>query len=173
MSSSSVLWVLVALVVIVGGAFWWMSANPGAMSGENTTVNVGANSDAAGGTFPEGSTENDTPDTPINTTPTTAIVTYNGGSFSPQQVTIKRGGTVTWRNSSSGNMWVASAQHPTHTVYDGSSRADHCASSYTGPDPFDQCRGGGDYSFTFDKTGTFGYHDHINASAFGSVTVVE
>lgn len=173
MSSSSILGILVALVVIVGGAYWWVSANPDAMSGGNTAVNEGASSDAAGGTFPEGSTENDTPDTPINTVPTTATITYDGSKFSPASVTIKKGGTVLWNNETSGKMWVASAQHPTHTVYGGTSRSEHCATSYTGAKPFDQCVGGNNFSFKFDKLGTFNYHDHINASAFGSVTVVE
>lgn len=106
-----------------------------------------------------------------NAAPMTATVTYNGSSYSPASVTIKRGGTVTWKNTSSGSMWVASDSHPSHTIYDGTNRQQHCASPSA--NTFDQCTGGGDYSFTFAKAGKWGYHDHINASVFGSVTVVE
>ena len=172
------------------------------MTNTNTVVNEGAESPAPGaeapnpaaGTVLEGSGDvtapgvggdttqpaATTPTPPAATTPTTpsapmaVTVTYNGTAYTPKDVTIKKGGTVTWKNSSSGNMWVASAQHPTHTVYSGTSRSAHCASSYTGAKPFDQCKGETtDYTFAFDKTGKHGYHDHINASAFGSVTVVD
>lgn len=101
----------------------------------------------------------------------TAAVTYDGKSFSPGEVTIKKGGTVTWRNASGGRMWVASAQHPAHTVYSGTSRQEHCPDA--SGTAFDQCAGGGDYSFTFQKVGTWNYHDHINATVFGKVVVVE
>ncbi len=164
------LWVLVA-IVLLGGGYWWWS-----MSGTTSTVNNGASSEAPGaaGTVLEGSGA--TTDNGVGgdtAAPMAVTVTYDGKGFSPQDVTVKKGGTVTWKNASTGNMNVASAQHPTHTVYDDTSRSAHCAASYTGPKPFDQCSPGGDYSFTFEKLGKNGYHDHINASAFGSVTVVE
>ena len=100
-----------------------------------------------------------------------ATITYNGDSFSPKEVLIRKGGTVTWVNASGGQMWVASAQHPSHTVYSGTSRQEHCPD--TSGTAFDQCAGGNNYTFTFDKVGTWNYHDHLNATAFGSVTVVE
>lgn len=171
------LWVIVAVVIVGGGFWWWTMSDTATLNNENTAIEEGANSPAPGapGTVLEGS--GDTTDTGVGgdtAAPMAATVTYNGTSFSPQAVTIKRGGTVTWENTSSGNMWVASAQHPTHTVYSGTSRTEHCASSFTGAKPFDQCKGEtADYTFAFDKTGKHGYHDHINASAFGNVTVVE
>jgi len=70
-------------------------------------------------------------------------------------------------------MWVASAQHPTHMMYAGTSRSEHCGGA-TETKAFDQCRGEtGSFSFMFDKTGTWAYHDHINASRFGRIVVVE
>jgi plastocyanin len=68
-------------------------------------------------------------------------------------------------------MWVASAMHPAHVVYDGTTKDAHCAAGYTGPVPFDQCASGTSYSFTFTKAGEWKYHNHVNASQFGSVTV--
>lgn len=103
--------------------------------------------------------------------PMSATITYNGTNFSPAAVVIKQGGTVTWINSSAKDMWVASAAHPSHTVYAGTSLREHCAE---GAAPsFDQCEGGGNYSFTFNKAGTWGYHDHITPSATGRIEVVE
>jgi len=105
------------------------------------------------------------------TAPMSATITYNGTSFSPAAVVIKKGGTVTWINNSTKDMWVASAAHPSHTVYAGTSLRDHCPD--TSGTSFDQCAGGANYSFTFNKAGTWGYHDHITPSASGRVEVVE
>lgn len=68
-------------------------------------------------------------------------------------------------------MWVASAMHPAHTGYDDTSKDQHCADGYAGAAPFDQCGSGASYSFTFAKSGTWGYHDHRNASAHGTIIV--
>jgi len=69
-------------------------------------------------------------------------------------------------------MWPASAMHPTHTVYSGTSLVQHC------PDEekvaFDACQGiepGDSWTFTFKKDGNWKYHDHIAPSFFGSITV--
>ena len=102
--------------------------------------------------------------------PVSSTVVLSAGGFSPSTVTIAKGEKVTW-TSSEGNMWVASAGHPTHTVYDGTSEADHCAPNYAGPIPFDQCASGTSYSFTFDKVGTWKYHNHANSAQFGTVIV--
>ena len=90
----------------------------------------------------------------------TATITYSDTGFSPQSLTVKMGTPVTFINNSSGPMWVASAPHPQHTDY---------------PE-FNQLKSvekGGEYTFTFDKVGTWKYHNHMNASSFGSVTVSE
>lgn len=87
-----------------------------------------------------------------------AQVTYDGTSFSPSTIEIKKGDTVTWTNSADDQMWVASDPHPIHTGYGG----------------FDALAGtakGGRYSFTFEKTGTFGYHNHLNSAVKGTVVV--
>lgn len=163
MSQNGWIAVIVGILIIAAGAWWFTSANPSAGVGEamipaqqDTTSDTGAQVGV---------------DVNVNTAPMTATVTYNGSTFSPQEVTIKKGGTVTWKNTSGGSMWVASAQHPAHTVYSGTSRTEHCPD--TSGTAFDQCVGGGDYSFTFSKAGTWGYHDHLNPSAFGKIVVVE
>ncbi len=101
-------------------------------------------------------------------------VTYTDSGFSPASVTVTQGQTVIWVNQSSHSMWVASAVHPTHTVYGGTNKNAHCAEGYTGSMPFDECAAvtsGSSYSFTFDKVGDWKYHNHANVADFGSVTV--
>lgn len=103
------------------------------------------------------------------------IVTYTDSGFSPATVTIAEGTTVTWSNTSSRPMWVASGNHPTHTVYDGTSASQHCVSGApTSASVFDECAAipaGGSYSFTFSKVGSWSYHNHVHASDMGTVVV--
>ena len=189
MSKTGLIGTVVVLALIAAGAYiFFMQPSPmpadtqltgsesqpqGQVSGTNE-VPSGTGSDTSGtgtGTGTGSISGSVDANVVISSAPTAVSVVYDGTSFTPREVTIKRGGTVTWKNQSGGTMWVASAQHPSHTVYDGTTRQEHCAapSSTT----FDQCKGGSDYSFAFSKTGTWNYHDHINASAFGSVKVVE
>ncbi|MSU73850.1 hypothetical protein EXS56_01790 [Candidatus Kaiserbacteria bacterium] len=162
--------VIVGVLIIGGGAWWFTSQKAPALSDDGTSAAADIAEDNGVQQAPMpviGSTTTET----VVSAPTSATITYNGSTFSPQEVTIKKGGTVTWKNTSGSNMWVASAQHPSHVVYSGTSRQEHCPD--TSGTAFDQCVGGGDYSFTFTKTGTWGYHDHLNASLFGKVNVVE
>lgn len=172
------IWTAVVVALVAAAAYFFViipqdQAGSIATEGE---MNVGGDQEAPG---PE-TVPNDTvagsvtggADVEVDMTPTSATISYDGSKYTPSSVTIKKGGTVTWKNTSGGSMWVASASHPSHTVYDGTSRQEHCAATIV--TAFDQCKGeSGDYSFTFTKAGKWGYHDHINASAFGSVTVVE
>lgn len=160
---------LIVVVLLVAGGAWWYAAKPGTESPSAPNPagiveeGIGVEEGPASGS-PEGAGAS---------APMTATVTYSDSGFSPAAVTIRKGGSVTWINDSSGAMWVASAQHPTHTAYNGTSRQDHCGSAQEST-AFDQCRGEtGDWTFTFDKTGTWAYHDHVNASRFGRVEVVE
>ena len=91
----------------------------------------------------------------------TAISTeITSAGFIPKIITIQKGGTVTWTNKNTQPAWPASAFHPTHTVY---------------PE-FDSLKGfgtGESYSFTFDKVGSWKYHDHLTPAFSGTVNVVE
>ena len=151
-------WIVVAIVV-VGGGFWWYQSMQTPTAPADTSAPVSDTSGTPG---------TDTTSTG-STAPMTATVSYDGTSFSPSSVLIAKGGTVVFTGPA--NMWVASAPHPAHTGYDGTSRSEHCAAGYKGAKSFDQCLSGTSYSFTFDKTGTWPYHDHMNASAFGKIIV--
>lgn len=87
-------------------------------------------------------------------------VEIRSGRFTPSELKIKKGDTIVWTNFDSSPSWPASAIHPTHQVYPG----------------FDALRGlktGESYSFTFDRVGSFRYHDHLNSSMGGVVEVTE
>ncbi|OGE87791.1 MAG: hypothetical protein A3J07_03705 [Candidatus Doudnabacteria bacterium RIFCSPLOWO2_02_FULL_49_13] len=80
--------------------------------------------------------------------------------FNPATLTIKKGDLVKFVNTDSKPHWPASAPHPTHTDY---------------PE-FDSKRAiapGETWSFTFGKVGSWKFHDHLNSSSFGKITVTE
>ncbi|MEX0933892.1 MAG: hypothetical protein WD003_01350 [Candidatus Paceibacterota bacterium] len=124
------------------------------------SLNEGSNDPATSEVTNEGS------DAAVSNT----IVTYTAVGFSPSPLTIKKGDTVTFENESGPLMWVASAQHPTHTVYPEKTSSDCLGSS------FDQCEGvgaGRGWSFTFNEVGEWGYHNHLRASHWGRIVVEE
>lgn len=156
------LWAILLLIIVIGGG-WYVLSRP------MTTEAPGATDDQAAAT-----TTPDMTKPAESAAPAPITVTYTDQGFSPKSVSIAQGQTVTWVNNTSHNMWVASAKHPEHTGYDGTNREAHCAASYTGAKPFDECAQaapGASYSFTFTKAGTWPYHDHVNATMFGSVVV--
>lgn len=101
-------------------------------------------------------------------------VEYKDGTFTPASLTVKKGDKVTWVNKNATNFWPASAMHPTHKVYPGSD-IEKCG-TVEASKIFDACRSiaqGGEYSFVFNEVGSWKYHDHMKASAFGAVEVAE
>jgi plastocyanin len=101
------------------------------------------------------------PSAEIVTPPATGAVTViiKDFSFQPSEITVKIGTTVTWKNQDSAPHIVASDPHPTHTDLPGLSS--------------ETLSSGGEYSFTFDKLGDFGYHCHLHPSMKGRVKVTE
>ncbi|MBI3558931.1 hypothetical protein HY085_00905 [Candidatus Gottesmanbacteria bacterium] len=88
---------------------------------------------------------------------TETVVEKTDAGFSPDSVTIKKGTAVKFVNKSSAPMWVASTPHPIHTDYPG----------------FDQKANGDIYTFTFDKVGSWKYHNHSPFSPGGMVVVTD
>lgn len=87
-------------------------------------------------------------------------VTYYSSGFSPSIVRIKKGDKVTFINRSSTQMWVASDPHPLHTGLSGFDAGKGIAKNES-------------YSFTFMRTGNFGYHNHLSPSHSGTVVVAD
>lgn len=170
-------WVLafVILVLVAGGGFalYSLTKNSAPMAEEEAM-------EAATGTSEEAPTQSDT------TTPATVdvgvdvgtsapvTVTYTDQGFSPKSVSVAVGSSVKFVNNSTHKMWVASDAHPTHAKYDGTSTSQHCVSGSTTGGTFDECTAvapGTVYTFTFSEAGSFTYHNHVQASDSGIVTV--
>lgn len=84
------------------------------------------------------------------------IIQSNG--FSPMSITIKSGDAVTWVNNDTTTHTVNSNPHPIHT--------DYPALNVVG-----EILPGLNKSFTFPKSGTYGYHDHYHPENRGTIIV--
>ncbi len=89
-----------------------------------------------------------------------AQVTITAQGFIPQTILIKKGSTINWTNQDSKPHQVSSDPHPTHTLLPaiGKGKLLPAGSSFT---------------LTFDKTGTFTYHDEQNPLKFKGTVVVK
>lgn len=146
MSRNTVITILVVLVILVGG--WWLmrpkntsAPTPVTVESTPTSQSTAAPSASEGAMVKEDKN----------------LVTITTSEFSPKDITIKVGGTVTWVNSDSNDHTVNSAPHPTHTTYP--------------PLNLNVIKPGEKKSLQFTQAGTFKYHDHLNPSLVGSVTV--
>ena len=100
------------------------------------------------------------------------VVVYSDGGYAPKELTIKKGEKVTFRNESARETWPASAMHPSHTLYPGSSIQKCETEEMTRV--FDACMGlkqGEEWSFEFQEVGTWNYHDHKHAEHWGTIIV--
>ncbi len=94
----------------------------------------------------------------------TIEITSSG--FNPNFIEVRAGTVVTFVNKDASPHWPASDVHPTHTVYP---EFKGCIGS-----TFDACKAlqpGESWSFNFTKLGTWKYHDHLNPSLTGKITV--
>jgi plastocyanin len=88
-----------------------------------------------------------------------AVVLSKEG-FQPPVLTIKKGDTVTFSTNLGIQYWPASNQHPIHA-------------DYPAFDPKRPVNPGEEWSFTFDRVGTWSYHDHLNSPIRGTIIVTE
>ncbi len=106
--------------------------------------------------------------------PPDIVIEMKEDGFFPKSLSVSVGTNVLFVNKGNEAIWPASDNHPTHTLYPGSS-LQKCT-----PDPekyveiFDACHGippGGAWSFFFREKGTWGYHDHLHPKVKGVVVV--
>ena len=168
MNTKTILAIVIVIVLVVAGYYLTkeskdeiMSQTPNINSEESTDSNA---QQAAGQTTLETSI---TDPGLVSNEPIT--IRYTDEGFSPSNIDIKVGTTVTWINEATIPLWVASADHPTHITYSGTSLIDHCPD--TAGTAFDQCSNGDSYTFTFNKSGTWYYHNHTFSASTGSITV--
>lgn len=93
--------------------------------------------------------------------PSDAIITVKTAEgFVPAEVTVKVHSRVVWVNNSATYIWPASNPHPTHTDFP----------EFDAKQPLEP---GKAWGFVFDRTGNWGYHDHLRPSQRGIVHVIE
>lgn len=164
----------VAAVIIIGGG-WYVYQQNHAKAPEDITQNTQSGDSTASQTpvtSPNTQTQtNNNPNGPDYTPPgaggETAApnvqvteVDYNGSSFSPSTVTIKKGDYVFFKNTGTTAFWPASNPHPTHT-------------DYPGFDALQSIAPGGEYKFQFNNVGTWGYHDHLDPMHGATIVVTQ
>jgi plastocyanin len=129
--------IIIVVVLLLGGGAWYYKNKYHTSS--STSSSSSSSSSSSGS----------------SSTPTaTNSVMIQNFAFSPADITVKKGTTVTWTNNDSA----------THTVTETDGK--------TGPDSGDLAPSK-TYSFTYNTAGTFAYHCSIHASMTGTVTVTE
>lgn len=100
------------------------------------------------------------------------VVYLHDDGYKPANIAVKPGTKVVFENAGTQAHWPASDNHPSHTLYDGTTLEEHCGSNNN--DSFDACGSiaqGDAWSFVFDEEGTYQFHDHLWPHLRGSVKV--
>lgn len=127
-----------------------------ALSGEGLTT---ANFVITGKSVPVTMTEVDMPGMNMPGMKAMVKIRYTDNGFVPDKIEVKKDDMVEFVNESSKDMWVASMPHPQHIDLP----------------TFDQYRAykkGAIYRYVFEKKGKWEFHDHLNPSFGGIVTVL-
>ncbi len=85
-------------------------------------------------------------------------VSLTAKGFSPATISVKKGTVITFTNQDTKPHQVASDPHPIHTALPGFVST--------------ALSKGASYSFVFEKTGTYTYHDHLNPLKFNGTVMV-
>lgn len=150
MSKGALVAVIIAVLVIGGGAFALTRKGANTNKSEPTTT---ANTTA---TTPANDTSTDTTSTqpPVDAAST---ITYSNDGFSPASLTVKAGTTITVKNDSARILQFNSNPHPEHTD-EGELNVGVVSPGKT-------------KTFTVTKAGTHGFHNHLNDSHTGTIVV--
>lgn len=90
--------------------------------------------------------------------PQSFVITLTNDGFIPTALTVPIGAEVTFRTTEKRYFWPASNEHPAHTAY-----SEFDPKRPVAPDE--------QWVFRFEKTGTWGFHDHISPFYIGTITV--
>lgn len=153
--SSMLLWICLAVgvLIVAGLGAWALSANGPETDSEAATKTT---NDATSSQLAEGSDTTAT-DTPASAEAATLVFTDNG--FEPSSITVRKGTVITIKNDSSNSVQFSSDDHPSHRDNPEMNAATISAGAST--------------TYTANTVGTFGFHDHIDSSKTGTVTVTE
>jgi plastocyanin len=142
---------LVVIILVIGGLVV-IQSNSGNET-ETSIADIQETTDSSDAMEESGSMESD--DSMLANSEN--VVTLTGEGFSPQTITISVGDEVVWVNESGDRATVDSSVHPTHRDYT--------------PLNLGVFEVGEQHNLVFDEPGTYRYHDHLNASRFGTVVV--
>ena len=87
-------------------------------------------------------------------------VTITKKGFISETIIIKKGQSVEWVNEDSENHQVAPDPHPSHTSLPALGETDPIAPNES-------------MVFTFENTGKFAYHDHLNPLKYKGIVIVD
>jgi plastocyanin len=138
MRRSSLIAIIIVIIFIAAGAL--------ALTHESNTSNPSMNTS-------QKSANNNSTNSNSSNQPATGTIDIKNMMFTPSQITVAKGGTVTWTNN----------DNTTHTIVDDLSNVGGPHSGDIAP--------GSSYSFTFTKTGSFQYHCTIHPSMRGTIVV--
>ncbi len=139
--SKSVIIGVIAIIVILGGGYLLVHKKSTPTTSNNTSNSTSTNT---------------TPSTSTDKT-AAATITYSNNGFSPGSTTVKAGDAVAIKNTSSNELQLNSNPHPVHTD-DSDLNVGSIAA-------------GQSKTFVVNKVGTFGFHNHLNASDTGTITI--
>ncbi|HEY4964549.1 MAG TPA: cupredoxin domain-containing protein, partial [Candidatus Saccharimonadales bacterium] len=132
---------LVAAIVIGGGGYLALHKSSSTTPMSTTSSSTSPSQDS----------------TPTTNQSASDTITFDGSKFSPATITVKSGTTVTIKNTSANDMRLNSNPHPVHT------------------DDVDLNVGlvsaGQSKTFVATKVGSFGFHDHLDPSIQGRITI--
>lgn len=141
--------IVIAVLIAIGGGIWWL-VNRDTEVATDATGQSTQQSETANAPTPEAETTQETDQSNATS------VTIANLSYSPANITIKKGTTVTWTNNDS----------PEHDIMpDNGSSAAFEASELLAK--------GESYSFTFNEPGTYTYHCTPHPHMKGTVVVTE
>lgn len=142
-------------VVIVALIVWGLTGRSADAPSTETTANTpAASSDSQSST-----TDPDTPTDSTDAEPAAATITFTNNGFNPSQLTVQKGAVITVKNESSEPVQFSSDDHPTHTKETEMN--------------LQTLQPGQSASFTITRVGTWGFHDHLDDSMTGTITVTE
>lgn len=142
MSTVSKVIITTIIVVVLALGIWWV---------------VIANSPNSNQATNETTTQEESSQQPSENQEAAATITYDGNEFAPASITVRTGDVVKVVNNSENVLYFASDEHPTHL--------DNSELNVGDIEP------GSSATFTTSSSGTWGYHDHYNASADGEIVV--
>jgi plastocyanin len=136
--------IVIVVIILIGGGIYFANKNSNTTPSNNSTGSTSMNMHSA----------NNSTNQQSSAPTATDKVDIKNFAFSPADITVKVGTTVTWTNSDS----------TTHTVTE--------TDGQDGPNS-GNLEPGKTYTFTYNTAGTFKYHCAIHPEMLGTVTVTQ